>query len=281
MAMLHAVWQKISGRPFRSEPMASEDDDDTMVEPSFSAIDDFDAPPLSLPDKYLPLWRLQSQRQIIEVKDENNRSYQTMVIAIDIQRGIVWLDDLFPNQHMLEIGDELTLHHHRNGKQLSFSSPIVAWGKRYGAGGVAIMLPEETTYQSRRQSSRLDLTHKASIVVKVIPAGFDASYGTLQDLSTGGLRLKVSGNLVSQLRHGALVPVCEFKLDNDVQICCSARIRAFHSQKTPLLCTYISIEFIDLSIEKQKQIKKFLGDVLLYNEMKQQLALPELAKRSA
>lgn len=280
MAMLHAVWQKISGRGFKSETVMSDDDDDVMVEPSFSAIDDPESPPFELPDKYLPLWRLQAQRQIIEVKDENNRSYQTMVIAIDIQRGIVWLDDLFPNQHMLEIGDELTLHHHRNGKQLSFTSPIVALGKRYGTGGVAILLPEQTTYQSRRQSSRLNLTHKASIVVKIIPAGFNASYGTLQDLSTGGLRLKVPGNLVNDLRHGALAPVCEFKLDN-IQICCGARIRAFHSEKAPSLCTFISVEFIDLSIEKQKQIKSFLSDVLLYNEMKQQLALPELTKRSA
>lgn len=280
--MLHTVWQKISGNPFRSAAMPAEDDSylDTMVEPSFSTIDDMD-PPLSLPDKYLPLWRLQSQRQILEVKDEGNRSYQTIVIAIDIQRGIVWLDDLFPNQHMLEIGDELTLHHHRNGKQLSFTSPIVAWGKRYGAGGVAILLPEQTTYQARRQSSRFDLTHKSAITVKILPAGFDASFGTLQDLSTGGLRLRVAGKLIDQLRHGALVTVCEFRLSNDVQICCSARIRAFRVEKSPLRCTHISVEFIDLAIEKQKQIQQFLNNEQINKQLKQQIALPELSKRSA
>src|SRR5690606_1940748 len=93
----------------------------------------------TIPSQYLPLWHLLNQRQMIEVKVEGcSSSYQTLVLAIDAERGLLWLDDLFPNQHALEVGDQITLRHLRSGEQLSFSSPIIAWGSTYGANGLAI-----------------------------------------------------------------------------------------------------------------------------------------------
>ena len=59
-----------------------------------------------IPDHYLPLWELQKQRQLLEVKiGSASRVYQSMILAIDIERGLLWLDDLFPQQHMLDAGD--------------------------------------------------------------------------------------------------------------------------------------------------------------------------------
>lgn len=255
MDILHTLWQKISGKQAQaaSEPVVANAASTNPYRDNTAEL---------FPDQYLPLWKLQSKRQLIEVKvDGSNRSYQTLILAIDVQRGIIWLDDLFPTQKLLEIGDEITLVHYKNGEKLSFTSPLVAWGRDYGATGLAILLPDQISYQPRRKHSRCDLTHASSIVVKVRPVGHDASYGTLQDLSVGGLRVRVAGNLLGQLSHGALMPVCELTLSDELHICCSARIRAFRLDKASHRCTHISLEFIDMSAEKQKQLQQFINNL--------------------
>jgi len=270
--MFNRVWQKISG----IVPAAPQDSLKSVAGGHSRHRHDMDNAPEVFSDQYMPLWKLQAKRQILEVKiDNSDVTYQTIIIAIDIQRGILWLDDLFPSQHHLEIGDHITLRHHRNGDQLSFSSPLLAWGRDYGASGLAIILPEELSYQPRRQTVRCDLAHKAPIVVKVRPSGYDASFGTLKDLSLGGLRLSVAGNLLGQLRHGDLLPVCELTLSDELRICCSARVRAFRVERNSHRCTQISVEFIDLPIEKQKQLQKFIDD-LQHNQVSQQRQLEQL-----
>ncbi|HWV16002.1 MAG TPA: PilZ domain-containing protein [Cellvibrio sp.] len=262
--MLQTLWQKISGKQPRAAalPAVSQSQVKSATSRSFPALHSVNNPPPSLPDQYLPLWRLQAKRQIIEVKvGDSGRSFQTMVMAIDIQRGILWLDDLFPTHHTLEVGDSITLIHHHKGEMLSFTSPLVAWGRDYGASGLAIILPEQVRYLPRRQFSRCDLSKKAPIVVKIRPIGHDASYGTLQDLSVGGLRLSVAGNLLAQLAHGALLPVCELTLSEELHICCSARIRAFRMERGAHRCTQISVEFIDMPFEKQKQLQYFINNL--------------------
>ena len=60
----------------------------------------------NIPEQYLPLWQLYKQRQLLEVRiGSASRVYQTMIIALDIERGLLWLDDLFPSQRVLDVGD--------------------------------------------------------------------------------------------------------------------------------------------------------------------------------
>ena len=259
MAILRSVWQKLSGKnqpnnaagaaPSPTLSLAS-------VSPIIKAVKD------SVPDKYLPLWQLLSQRQIIEVKVEGSSlSYQTLVLAIDIQRGLLWLDDLFPKQHVLEIGDRITLRHHRNGEQLCFSSPILAWGSNYGANGLAIMLPEQPSYVPRRQLRRADMSDKPSVNLKLRAIGQDVTYGSVLDISGGGLRASIPGNMLGQLRHGALLPLCELTLSDELTIRCSARVRGFRLLRVPHRHTQISIEFVDLLPERQQQLLQFINNI--------------------
>lgn len=259
MAILQSVWQKLSGKTSASAQSG-------VADFMFAFKHDMQRDSLrdadSVPGEYLPLWQLQAQRQIIEVKIEGStRSYQTLIMALDIQRGFLWLDDLFPNQHALELGDNVTLRHHRNGEQLCFTSPIVAWGSTYGASGLAILLPDELSYKPRRQYVRCELSHKPTLNVKIRPMGQDVSYGTVQDISLGGLRLCVPGNLLAQIHHGSFLPLCELSLSDELQIRCSARVRSFRLLRTPHRHTQISIEFIDLPLERQQKLQQFLNNL--------------------
>jgi c-di-GMP-binding flagellar brake protein YcgR len=259
MAMLHSLWQKISGKHnaagsaiTQPSPFELSLKEQPTVQPTLAAV----------PDQYVALWQLHRQRQFLEVKVEgSSRSFHTLIVAMDIPRGILWLDDLFPSQNLLEIGDIITLRHHRNGEQVSFSSPIVAWGSHYEASGLAVILPAELQYQPRRQSTRCDLSHNKSLSIKIRPIGHNISYGNVQDLSVGGVRFNIAGNLLGQLRHGALLPMCELELCDELVIRCSARIRAFRMLRAPHRCTQISIEFVDLTLERKLQLQQFLNNL--------------------
>jgi len=226
-----------------------------------SAEHDRIAPGGTISDQYAPLWELQKQRQLLEVKiGGTNRAYQSMIIAIDIKRGLLWLDDLFPQQHSLDIGDEITLRHHRNGEQLLIRAPIVAMGSTYEASGFAITLPEFVYYMPRRSAPRFAVGHQSPLSVKIRTLGQDSSFGTLQDISTGGLRLLVAGNMLPYLSHGALLPLCEVDINDELQIRCRARICAFRMGRSPYRHTQISVEFIDLEEETRAALARFLRE---------------------
>lgn len=282
MAILRSMWQKLSGKSSLSKEVSSTKvatgATPKVLSPAKLTL--ASVSPISKPaqdtihDHYLPLYQLLNQRQIIEVKvDGSSLSYQTLVLAIDIERGLLWLDDLFPKQHVLEIGDQITLRHHRNGEQLSFSSPILAWGSNYGANGFAIMLPEELAYVPRRQFRRADMSDTPSLSLKLRAVGQEISYGSVLDISSGGLRASIPGNLLGQLRHGALLPLCELTLSDELTIRCSARVRGFRLLRAPYRHTQISIEFIDLPAERQQQLQQFINNVIYLYQPEDNLAL--------
>lgn len=219
------------------------------------------APASKIPEHYFPLLELQNQRQLLEVKITGaSRIYQSMIIAIDAERGLLWLDDLFPQQLLLDMGDEITLRHHRNGEQLVIRAPIVAMGSTYEASGFAITLPEFVYYMPRRSSPRYIIGHQSPLSVKIRTLGQEPSYGTLQDISTGGLRLIVAGNMLPYLRHGALLPMCEVDISDELQIRCRARICAFRIGRSPYRHTQISVEFIDMEEETRTALARFLRE---------------------
>ncbi len=215
----------------------------------------------NIPERYLPLAELHAQRQLLEIKiTGTSRVYQSMILAIDVERGLLWLDDLFPQQLLLDAGDEITLRHHRNGEQLVIRAPIVAMGSTYDAIGFAIALPEFVYYMPRRSSPRFIIGHQSPLSVKIRTLGQEPSYGTLQDISTGGLRLIVAGNMLPYLRHGALLPMCEVDISNELQIRCRARICAFRIGRSPYRHTQISVEFIDMEEETRAALARFLRE---------------------
>lgn len=217
----------------------------------------------NIPDQYLPLWYLQKQRQLLEVKlGDASRIYQSMIIAIDIERGLLWLDDLFPQQLLVEIGDHITLRHHRNGEELVIRAPVVALGANFGATGIAIMLPETAQYLPRRKAPRFSVNSDSPLMVKIRTLGQEPCYGTLQDISIGGIRISVAGNLLSQLRHGALLPLCEVTLQDSFQLRCRAKVCAFRMNRSPYRSTQISMEFIDLADNKREELMQLLKEIM-------------------
>ncbi|RYZ79062.1 MAG: PilZ domain-containing protein, partial [Moraxellaceae bacterium] len=125
----------------------------------------------------------------------------------------------------------------------------------------------------RRQSRRADVSNKPILGLKIRPIGQDVSYGSVMDISSGGLRASIPGNLLGQLRHGALLPLCELALSDELVIRCSARVRSFRLLRTPHRNTQISIEFVDLSPERTQKLQQFINNLIYLQQADDMLEL--------
>jgi c-di-GMP-binding flagellar brake protein YcgR len=206
-----------------------------------------------------PLIELQNNRQLLEVKTgTGNQFYQTMILVVDVDRGLIWLDDFFPQPQKLSIGDEISVRHHKNGEHLVLHSPIVAFGESYGASGVAILLPEEIIYTPRRSSPRFTVGQESSLNVKLRTLGQEPFFGRLQDVSLGGMRVLVPGNLLGHLSHGAILPLCEISIDANITLRCRARVCSFRTSRTPYRHTQIGVEFTELNDQNRALLQQLI-----------------------
>lgn len=250
MTILRAVLQKFSGKKIPGD-LAIETD-------------------IQTPDLHGPhgrLWQLQASRQLLEVVPRGHKqSYQSMIIAIDEARGLLWLDELFPEQKFLQVGDEICVRHQRNGELLTFTTSVIAWGSSFGASGIAVILPEFADYQPRRATPRCDLSQHTTISAKIRLLGQEACYGTVKDISYEGLCVQVPGNLLGQLHRGGVIPLCEVHLNKELHIHCRAQVRSFRLCREPYRATQISLEFVDLQPKRRVQLQQFIHRLTLQDQ---------------
>lgn len=202
---------------------------------------------------------LHASGQLITVTRANDPiSYQSLILAIDPQRRLLWLDDLFPAQPYVQAGDTLEVSHHHNGEVLIFRTTVIALGKDCDVDGLALSLPNAVHYRPRRQWPRLTLAQRSPVPVILSLPGAGAQYGQLLDISAGGARVTVPGNWRAQLRPGDLLPLCQFTLAPGLTVRCRARVCAHQSHHRPWRQTHISLAFTDLSSAVSEDVQRFV-----------------------
>lgn len=216
-------------------------------------------PPAAVLTAPAPIRELHTRGQLITVTRPNDStSYQSLILAIDPQRKLLWLDELFPMRASVRAGDTLEVSHHRNGELLVFNTTVIAHGKSYGVEGLALRLPEAVHYRPRRQWPRLTLAQHPTVPVVLSLPGVGAQYGQVLDISAGGVRVSVPGSWHAQLRPGDRIPLCQMTLAPGLTVRCRARICAYKSHHRPWRQTHISLAFTDLSRKASEDVQRFV-----------------------
>ena len=210
---------------------------------------------------YSVLHWLQSSRQQLEISlPGSTASFQSIVLAVDTARGLLWIDELLP-QVPLSAGQWLTLRHHRSGEVLTLRSPLVASGGQFGAAGLALLLPENLEYSPRREFSRIDFQGRG-LSTKIRPLGEEPCHGMVINLSPGGMRLALAGNHLSGLHRGSLLPLCQFSLGKNLQIRCQASVKSVRLARTPYRHTQVSLEFVDILPDQRQHLTQYLSHLI-------------------
>lgn len=246
MALLQAVMQKFTRKPV----------EDSATLSSITLADQL--------NRYAPLFELQERRQLLEVICESSgEHFQSMILSINLSQGELELDELFPapQRHQLQPGDLLTIRHHQNGQLLTFTSALTSVVRSLDAPIYSLLLPESVSYRQRRATDRIMLSRQQPLTVRMQSPWRTAWYATANNISAGGMRVIIGGNVLDQLQHNSLIPSCEFALHPDLPIHCQARVRSYRFIRRPYRHTEISMEFLDMDPQQRLQLQRFIKDV--------------------
>lgn len=250
MAILQAVMQKLTGKPAPTNAAASTA-----------------APMPNLKNRVnslFPLFELQQKRQLLEVVcNRTGERFQSLILELDFDSNTLVLDDLFPTPQggLYQPGELLTVKHHKDGTVLSFSMPLESVVIENHTPLFKLRMPEQVEYRQRRSQPRVALSKQQPLTVKLQSPRRTPWYATANNISSGGMRVVVGGNVLDQLQPGVLLPQCEFSFDDDFQVRCQARAKSFRFLRRPYRHTEISLEFIDVAPQQTLQLKQLVNSV--------------------
>ncbi len=248
MAILQSVMQKISGKTAPAPALLGQ-----QAQALTRKI-----------DHLAPLYGLQQERKLLDVICQRTGvRFQSLILAIDLDNNWLELDELFPfaGAGIHWPGDQFTVQYHRGGEILSFAVALV----RVASGTTPLYyftLPDTIETLQRRKNLRIGLSKQHPLAVKLLSPMGERWHSTAQNLSAGGMRLVVGGNLVDQLQRDTLLRSCEFSFNDDFQVRCEAQVKSFRFNRKPFRQTEVSIEFVSLPNSQYAQLQQLVNSYL-------------------
>lgn len=219
---------------------------------------------------YTSLLELQGRRQFIEVLIENSdrsahynslqpmplQSYQSLIVAINTEASELILDELFPACVHLQLGQKAIFRYSQGNHVLQFEMTLLG---HHDHGSLVFSLPKTLNYQPRRQQPRLLIDKSQPLTVQLQSPIYEPWFATAQNISAGGMRLTIGGNITDQLEPGSLLRQCDFTFSRDFHIRCQARVIGFRFSRTPYRHTQVSLEFVGLPGRQQLQLSQLIN----------------------
>lgn len=210
-------------------------------------------------NRFASLIRLQDERKLIEVLiGDRGESFASMIVGVDLYNQQLIIDEFSPRIKNCSdlVGQAVILRHQNKQQMLKVSSEIVKWDAANRC--IVLNLPEKVEYQPRREYGRIFLSGAQSVNALVDPIYGAPWHSSVDNISMGGARLLVMGDLRNQLHKNKPLKTIEMKISPQTSIICRAKVKAFSYQSRPFRRTEISIEFEALSNENQRKLENFI-----------------------
>lgn len=149
----------------------------------------------SLREIYLNLFDVQRSHALIDVAiDGTDARYQSIIIGVNPERGVVEIDELFPAGFIGLPGQPLTVTVRLDGqRRLTFNTHIISRRDDGQLESYWLALPESLDYNQRRGSFRLQLGQGWGVISEFLAPDQERCSARVRDLSSTGIRLEVVG----------------------------------------------------------------------------------------
>ncbi len=208
-------------------------------------------------NRYASLIRLQDERQLIEViSPDHTDSFQSMIVGVDLYNQQLIIDEFSPkiqNPTAL-VGRTLVLRHQHNQQMIKVTCEVLGWEEKSHC--LLLTLPEDVNYQPRRHELRVELTGSAPLTATIDPLYGAPWYASISNISTGGMRILVTGDLRNNLHKNKFLKKCNITLANGSEVPCKGRVKAFSYHGRPFRRTEISIAFESMSEDDHAELRQ-------------------------
>lgn len=213
-------------------------------------------------NQYAPLIQLQDERQLIEVLIQNETdSFQTMIIGVDLYQQQLSIDELSPKLFNPEslIGKTITIRHQSKQKMLTLTSKVIDWDDL--SLSFLLNLPSNVAYKARRSEPRVPISNQAFKAV-IDPIYGAPWYAGIVNISQGGMRIVVTGDIRSNLHKNKPLRDCELEVDNHV-IHSPGLVKSFSYFGRPYRRTEVSIAFENMGEEEHILLSNLISQLCI------------------
>lgn len=195
----------------------------------------------------------------IRFKDRNLR-FQSFLVEIDRERGLIALDEMIPREgeRFLHNGEPFDVEGFHDGVRIAWecNTPVQP-GELEGARCYWSYMPEQISYHQRRNAFRAQLVQGQLVNVEL--AGTRLRHGLkgqMLDISATGCRMRLSGDIGNQLQPGqvyehftAMLPIGTMTTATEVR----------HVQYVEKLgMSFVGLRFYRIGGLEQRQIERFV-----------------------
>ncbi|MES2819782.1 MAG: flagellar regulator YcgR PilZN domain-containing protein [Pseudomonadota bacterium] len=231
------------------------------------AVDDSPQPPqvLKAPVEIVANLRLlqQTHDPLIIIFEERSQRFQSYLVEVDRERGVIALDEMVPNdgERFLQNGEPFQIEAFHEGVRIAWKCQHrVEIGELQGARCYWSALPEEIHYHQRRSAFRAPL--KQAQAIKVTLAGTrltPAIEGDLLDISATGCKLRFKGDVTDRLQTGQVYERFNAALPIG-SITTAVELRHLqYAEKAEV--TFAGLRFFRMGGQEQRQVERFVYQV--------------------
>lgn len=185
--------------------------------------------------------------------------FNSIIISIDHDKNQFLIDQLHPDhghKKLLNKG-KLTIFAGLDGIDLSFLCLLVDVDEKSGIPFYTLSFPQHIKHYQRRSSYRVKVIRSLSIPLKFTCPTGESFTGELDNMSSGGMRVRFGSKLPEILETGMIIARCEFDLPDEGPMTCSIVIRhIIHGEKGNQ--SYLGIQFENLNALDQRSINRFV-----------------------
>ena len=189
----------------------------------------------------------------------DNKVYNSVMISVDNEKKQILIDQLHPeagHKKFLKKG-KITLFAGLDGIDLSFQCALIDVDEKSGIPFYTLAFPQHVKHYQRRSSYRVQIIRSLSISVDLICKSGETVHGELDNISSGGMRVRVAETMPEIIKNGLIIPGCEITLPDEGLMICSVEIRhVVHGEKGNL--NYLGLQFEGLNSLDERSINRFV-----------------------
>ncbi|WP_028626490.1 flagellar brake protein [Metapseudomonas resinovorans] len=196
---------------------------------------------------------------IITFHDRNQR-FQSYLVDVDRDRGLIALDELIPNdgERFLKNGETFRVESFHEGVRIAWETQQPATvGEFEGDRCYWCALPDEVTYHQRRNAFRAPLKQSQLVPVELDGDKMSSPVkGVMLDISATGCKLRFEGDLNGRLQPGQVYERFSAKMPIG-PVTTPVELRHLHFDEK-LGMSFVGIRFHKMSGLVQRNVERFV-----------------------
>jgi len=192
----------------------------------------------------------------------DNEIFNSVTISIDNDNHQFMIDQLHPEHGHARFlqKNKLTIFAIIDDIDLSFTCVLVDVNEESGIPFYTLSFPQSIKYYQKRSSYRVQIIRSLSIPVILTCDSDEKFEGELDNISSGGMRIRFADNLPQTMKNGLSIKKCAFELPDEGYMLCSAELRHIaHGERGNL--SYMGIHFEGLNPLDQRSINRFVTSI--------------------